>query len=276
MGYNDFEGDFTWSANLNLGTSKNEALSLGGLDQLVGGGFENENLTRLAVGETLFHFYGKVTDGVYQDQSEVNAVFTANPSQTAVQPGDIRFKDLNNDGNINDQDRTILGSAFPDLTYGLNLSAGYKRWDFNAFISGVSGNSIYNTNIYDLEGMPRLFNAGTAVLNRWTGPGTSNEVPRAFGSTQNVSASDRFIEDGSYTRLKNISLGYSIKGDMLNKHINKLRMYISGQNLVTLTDYSGLDPEIGKPNNNSNFEVGIDRGNYPQPKSLLLGIQVSF
>ncbi len=276
LGYNDYEGDFTWSANLNLGTSKNEALSLGGLGQLVGGGFENENLTRLAVGETLFHFYGKVTDGVYQDQNEVNAVFTANPSQTAVQPGDIRFKDLNNDGNINDQDRTILGSAFPDLTYGLNLSAGYKKWDFNAFISGVSGNSIYNTNIYDLEGMPRLFNAGTAVLNRWTGPGTSNTVPRAFGSTQNVSASDRFIEDGSYTRLKNISLGYSIKGEALNKHINKLRMYVSGQNLITLTDYSGLDPEIGKPNNNSNFEVGIDRGNYPQPKSLLLGIQVSF
>ena len=236
-------------------------------------------MTRLAPGETLFHFYGKVTDGVYQNQAEVDAVFSSNTAQTAVQPGDIRFKDLNGDGDINADDRTVLGDAFPDLTYGLNLSAGYKNWDFNAFISGVSGNSIYNTNIYDLEGMPRLFNSGVAVLDRWTGSGTSNTIPRAMGSTQNVSASDRFIEDGSYTRLKNLSIGYTVNGKMINKYVNKIRVYISGQNLITLTDYSGLDPEIGNPNRangGTNFEVGIDRGNYPQPKSILTGIQVSF
>ncbi|MBM1105805.1 TonB-dependent receptor [Aurantibacter crassamenti] len=279
LGFNDFEGDFTWSANLNLGTAKNETISLGGLEEVPGGSFENENLTRLAPGESLFHFYGKVTDGVYDTQAEVDEVFWSNTGQTGVQPGDIRFKDINNDGDINADDRTVLGNAFPDLTYGLNLSAAYKSWDFNAFISGVSGNSIYNTNIYDLEGMPRLFNSGTAVLNRWTGPGTSNTVPRAFGSTQNVSASDRFIEDGSYTRLKNISIGYTIKNTALNEYISKLRVYLSAQNMLTFTNYSGLDPEIGNPNvanGGTNFEVGIDRGNYPQPKSILTGIQVSF
>ena len=106
-----------------------------------------------------------------------------------------------------------IGNPYPDLTYGLNLNANYKQLDLNLFISGVAGVDVYNTNIYDLEGMPRLFNAGTNVLNRWTGPNTSNSVPRADGSPQNFnSISDRFVEDGSYTRLKNITLGYTLQG----------------------------------------------------------------
>lgn len=276
IGYNKREGEFTWSANLNIGTSKNEALSLGALDQLSGGSFENENLSRIEVGESLFHFYGLVTDGIYQNQAEVDAVFTSNPSQVAVKPGDIRFKDLNGDGDINSNDRTKIGNPFPEFTYGLNLTGNYKNFDFNIFINGVSGNDIYNTNIYDLQGMPRLFNSGTEVLNRWTGAGTSNSIPRALGATQNVSASDRFIEDGSYTRLKNLSVGYTFDKEAFNNIFSKLRVYLSGQNLVTITDYSGLDPEIGNPMNGNNFEVGIDRGNYPQPKSLLVGLQVAF
>ena len=109
LGFNDFEGDFKWSANLNLSTSSNEALSLGGVDELVGGNFENQNITRVVKGESLFHFFGLVTDGIYQNQAEVDAVFTANPDQTTVQPGDIRFKDLNNDGDITSEDRAIIG-----------------------------------------------------------------------------------------------------------------------------------------------------------------------
>jgi hypothetical protein len=124
--------------------------------------------------------------------------------------------------------------------------------------------------------MPRLFNSGVAVLDRWTGAGTSNSIPRALGATQNVSASDRFIEDGSYTRLKNLSVGYTFDQEAFNNVFSKLRVYLSGQNLVTITDYSGLDPEVSNPLNNSNYEIGIDRGNYPQPKSLLVGIQMSF
>ena len=250
-------------------------------DAFRGGGFENENISRIMVGEPLFYFYGLQTDGIYQTQEEVDAVLTANPNQTTVQPGDIRFVDRNNDGMITSADKTKIGNPYPDFTYGLNLNANYKDFDFSVFIYGSQGNDIYNTNIYDLQGMTRLFNSGTEVLNRWTGPGTSNTVPRAIGATQNVAASDRFVEDGSFARLRNLMIGYSLPKDMFNSYFSKFRIYISGQNLITLTDYSGLDPEIGIPALDGNedtqrFEVGIDRGNYPQPQSVQLGLQVAF
>ena len=146
---------------------------------------------------------------------------------------------------------------------------------------GSQGNDVYNTNLYDLEGMPRFFNAGTGVLNRWTGPGTSNSVPRLNTvSTENFNPiSSRYIEDGSFTRLKNISLGYTFSDGAFTNNFTKLRVYVSGQNLITLTDYSGLDPEIGQNplfGGGGNFELGIDRGTYPQPKSFLIGVELSF
>src|SRR5680860_127543 len=274
LGYNDYEGDFTWSGSLNLSTSKNKALALGGVDQLIGGDFEAQQITRVAEGESLFHFYGLVTDGIYQNQAEVDAVFTADPGQTTVQVGDIRFKDLNNDGTINSDDRAIIGNPLPELTFGLNLDAGYKNFDFNLFFTGLIGRDLYNTNIYDLEGMPRLFNSGVAVLERWTPSNPSNTVPRAGGAPQNIQLSDRFVEDGSYGRLKNLTIGYTLPGDAIGKEIiSKFRIYVSGQNLITITDYSGLDPEVG---NGDLFEYGIDRGEYPQPKTYLVGLQVTF
>lgn len=278
LGYNDYEGDFTWSANLNLGTTTNEVKSLGANESLSGGTFEAQQISRVEVGEPLFYFFGLETDGLYQSEAEVQAHLGPDSDKL---PGDIRFVDQNGDQTINADDRVKIGNPYPDLTYGLNLNANYKQLDFNMFISGVAGVDVYNTNIYDLEGMPRLFNAGTNVLNRWTGPGTSNSVPRADGSPQNFnSISDRFVEDGSYTRLKNVTLGYTLNNSSLDKYVSKCRIYISGQNLITLTDYSGLDPEIGNPLTNngggSQYELGIDRGNYPQPKSVLLGVQLSF
>ncbi|PKA98599.1 TonB-linked SusC/RagA family outer membrane protein [Flavobacteriaceae bacterium MAR_2009_75] len=278
IGYNDFEGDFTWSANLNLGTSKNEVKSLGENESLSGGTFEAQDISRVEVGEPLFFFFGLETDGIYQTPEEV--VEHLGPDSDKL-PGDIRFVNQNGDTQINADDRVKIGNPYPDITYGFNLNANYKQLDLNMFISGVAGVDVYNTNIYDLEGMPRLFNAGTNVLNRWTGPGTSNSAPRADGSAQNFnSISDRFVEDGSYTRLKNITLGYTLDNQSLEKYFSKCRIYISGQNLITITDYSGLDPEIGNPltndGGNRQYELGIDRGNYPQPKSVLLGVQLSF
>jgi len=136
------------------------------------------------------------------------------------------------------------------------------------------GRDLYNTNIYDLEGMPRLFNSGVAVLDRWTATNPSNTVPRAGGAPQNIQLSDRFVEDGSYGRLKNLTIGYTLPGDAIGKEIiSKFRIYVSGQNLITITDYSGLDPEVG---NGDLFEYGIDRGEYPQPKTYLVGLQVTF
>ena len=274
LGFNDYEGDLTWSANLNLGTSKNEVISLGASDNITGSADQlgGADITRTVVGESLFHFYGLVSDGIYQTQEEVEAVFTANPNQVIVQPGDIRFKDLNGDGTINSDDRAIIGNPYPDLTYGFNLDAQYKNFDMSLFITGVLGNEIYNTNTYNLVGgANRLFNVSESYYkNHWSETNPTGTEPRVLGAPQNNGVSDRFVEDGSYTRLKNISLGYTFPSDMFEKYFSKLRLYVSGQNLVTISDYSGLDPEIGGD------EFGIDRGEYPQPRSVLVGLQVSF
>ncbi|RXG12011.1 TonB-linked SusC/RagA family outer membrane protein [Leeuwenhoekiella aestuarii] len=272
LGYNDYDGDFTWSANVNIGTSTNEVLNLGGnSEQFFGDGFEGQQIVRAQPGESLFHFYGLVTDGIYQDQAEINEVFTSNPDPEGIAPGDIRFVDTNGDGTINSADRQIIGNPYPDLTYGLNFDARYKNFDFNLFINGVAGNDIYNTNIYDLQGMTRLFNAGVEVLDRWTPTNPSNTIPRYAGATQNVGVSDRFVEDGSYARLKNLSIGYTFDEEVID-FIQRLRVYVSGQNLITLTNYSGLDPEVVSRAG----EVGLDRGDYPQPVSFLLGLELSF
>ncbi len=293
IGYNHNKGgDFSWSANLNLGTSKNKAIDLGGLPFIESSDFEGENLSRITEGESLFYFYGYQTDGIYQSQAEVDAVFTepgsnldGNGNQVAF-AGDIRFVDQNNDGNIDSDDNVKIGNPFPELTYGLNLAANYKNFDATLFFSGVSGNDIYNTTIYDLEGMTRLFNAGTAVLNRWTPSNTNASVPRFAPHSENVNRSDRFIEDGSYAKLRNLTIGYSLPQSALtsiaNGAFSKFRVYATGQNLFTITNYSGYDPEIGGSSTVTSGQqsaaagVGIDRGVYPQPRSFIVGVQLAF
>ncbi|MEO8532285.1 MAG: TonB-dependent receptor [Flavobacterium sp.] len=283
LGYNDRKGDFTWSAVANLGTSKNEVTSLApGVTGVLGGPSARaglENFSRLEVGQPLFYFYGYQTNGIYQNQAEVDAVF--GPGQTSVKPGDIKIVDRDGNKVINSDDKTNIGNPYPDFTYGLNLSAAYKNFDFNCFISGVQGNDIYNANTFDLTGMNRLFNVGTAVLDRAivvngvvTNPSAS--LPRAQGADINwSSANQRYIEDGSYTRLKNIALGYTFSGDAFKTYFSKIRFYVSGQNLVTITKYNGLDPEIGRADANAN-SAGIDLGRYPQPKSVIFGLDVTF
>jgi hypothetical protein len=225
------------------------------------------NITNIQVGESIDHFYGLVSDGIYQNQAEVDAVFTANPAQTTVQPGDIRYKDINGDGDINSDDRIVLANPLPDFTYGLNLSANYKNFDLNLFITGVEGVDVYNTNKYDLEGgAGRAFNGSTVLLNSWTPGNTSTTVPRFNGAPANHNISDRYIEDGSYTRLKNISIGYTVPSKFFGGFLTKFRIYASAQNLITITDYTGLDPELTS---------GVDYGRYPQPKSFLFGVQIS-
>jgi TonB-linked SusC/RagA family outer membrane protein len=297
FGYNDYEGEFQWSALLNLGTNKNKTLDLGTNEAINGGSFENENISRTEVGEPAFQFYGWQFDGIFQNQSEVDDhAGGTQASNLNAAPGDFRIVDTNGDNVINADDRTFIGNPFPKLSYGLNLSASYKGFDFEMFFNGLSGVDVYNTNIYDLEGMPRLFNAGTSVLDRWTAQGTSNTVPRAGGAATNIQVSSRFVESGAFTRLRNISLGYDL-AHLFGGSLNKFRVYISAQNLLTITEYSGLDPEIGQyngteagnapsaigsvPSNangqpNVNFETGIDRGNYPMPKSFVGGIQIQF
>lgn len=283
LGYNDRKGDFTWSAVANLGTSKNEVTSLApGVTSVLGGPSGRaglESFSRLEVGQPLFYFWGYQTNGIYQNQAEVDAALGA--GQTTVQPGDIRFVDRNGDKVINSEDKTNIGNPYPDFTYGLNLTAAYKKFDFNCFITGVSGNDVFNSNKFDLEAMQRLFNASTDVLDRSivqngvvTNP--SATLPRALGAGQNwSSASQRYVEDGSYTRLKNVTLGYTLSGDTFDNHFSNIRFYVSAQNLVTITKYSGLDPEIARVDANAN-SAGIDIGRYPQPKSVIFGLDVTF
>ncbi len=247
LGYNDFEGDFQWSANLNLGTFKNEVKSLGGATYISGFGFEGEDLNRCQVGQPAFFFYGWDFDGIFQSAEEAESYMGG--SQHALNSstaGDFRIKDTNGDGVITAADRTNIGNPFPKMTLGLDLNASYKGFDLNLFISGVYGNKLYNTNIYDLQAMPRLFNAGVEVLDRWTPDNPSNTIPRAGAVAANVQASSRFVEDGSYTKLKNITLGYTLPGNLLKNKLTKLRVYVSAQNMICITKYSGLDPEVGR------------------------------
>ena len=283
LGYNDREGDFTWSATANLGTSNNEVVSLApGVTSVLAGPTPRaglENFSRLEVGQPLFYFYGLQTNGIYKNQAEVDAVF--GPGQTAVQPGDIRFVDQDGNKLINADDKVNIGNPYPDFTYGLNLTAAYKKFDFNCFFTGVQGNDIFNATKFELQAMQRLFNASTDVIGRSivangvvTNP--SATLPRALGASQNwATASDRYVEDGSYTRLKNITVGYTFGGTAFDKYFSKLRLYVSAQNLITITNYSGLDPEVARADGNAN-SAGIDLGRYPQPKSVIFGLDVTF
>lgn len=283
LGYNDNKGDFTWSATANIGHSKNEVTSLApGVQSVLGGPAPRaglENFSRLEVGQPMFYFYGYETDGIYQNQAEVDAVF--GPGQTTIQPGDIKIIDRNGDQIINALDKTNIGNPYPDFTYGLNLNAAYKGFDFNCFITGVQGNDVYNANVFDLTGMNRLFNASTAVLDRAIVENgvvinPSATLPRAQGASINwSSANQRYIEDGSYARFKNITLGYTLSGDTFKEYFSSARFYISAQNLITITNYSGLDPEIARVDANAN-SAGIDIGRYPQPKSVIFGFNVTF
>ncbi len=296
LGYNDFEGEFQWSTSLILGTFKNEVKSLGGATYISGFAFEGEDLNRCQIGQPAFFFYGWDFDGIFQSGEEANSYMGGTQkalySSTA---GDFRIKDTNGDGKITVDDRTNIGNPFPKMTLGLDINASYKGFDLNLFISGVYGNKLYNTNIYDLQGMPRLFNAGVEVLDRWTPENPSNTIPRAGDVSVNIEASDRFVEDGSYTKLKNITLGYNIPGIITKNKLTRFRVYVSAQNMICITKYSGLDPEVGKyisngnaptlgqigtpetsDRNSQNYTNGIDRGNYPIPKSVIGGFQITF
>ena len=287
LGYKHQEGDFKWSANFNLSTTNNEvtkiyedALYTGSKPNVLGNG----EISRLVEGEAIWHFYGWQTDGIFQSAAEV----TSHATQTGAAPGDIRFKDTNGDGVIDDDDRTVIGNPFPKVNYGFSFDASYKNFDANLFFTGVSGNDIFNASRYYLDGSSQVNNASTAVLDRWTATNPSTTQPRAIQGDPNgnTRVSDRYVEDGSYLRLKNISVGYSLPSTTLSNFaggsISKFRLYVSAQNLLTFTNYSGYDPEVGPSlgiaatNGNSNSEIGIDRGQYPQSKSILFGLQIKF
>jgi TonB-linked SusC/RagA family outer membrane protein len=284
-------GSFTYDAAGNISFLKNRVLTFG--EQATGpiyagsnadfGGFD---ITRTAPGEAVQSFYGWKVDGIFQSQAEIDSYDSkdgdaATKYQDKAAPGDIRFKDLNNDGTINGDDRMILGTFIPKFSYGINLTANYKNFDATMFLQGVQGNKVYNGTKVLTQGMLRLFGAGKDVLNAWTPQNTNTDIPRAVSGDPNNNSrtSDRFLEDGSYLRVKVFSIGYTIPQSTLSRvgggAIGSLRVFISSLNLLTFTKYTGYDPEIGS-RFGAALTSGIDYGQFPQPRSVLFGLQLGF
>ena len=273
--YGNPSGDFQWNVSANLSTNTNEVLSLANPDDVIEGNNDIEftgsyNSTVTRVGDPVYSFFGFQTDGIFQTQAEVDEAAFQND---LTAPGDIRFVDQNGDGVIDGADRVIIGKYLPDFTYGLNFGARYVGFDFNVFFQGSQGNDVYNGVRSLRTQTQRLFNVGTELLNAWTPQNTDTDVPRivADDPNNNRRVSDRFVEDGSYLRLKVLTIGYTLplSGDGV---LSNLRLYLTGQNLLTLTGYSGLDPEIG----GALSETGFDNGDYPNARGFIFGAQVGF
>ncbi|WP_460218626.1 SusC/RagA family TonB-linked outer membrane protein [Psychroserpens sp. MEBiC05023] len=270
IGYtNRVSDDFKFSVRYNVTTIQNEVLSVnteGGF--IAGGSFGvgQDPPSRMEAGFPIGYFRGFKTDGIFQTQAEIDASTTINDQ---VLPGDIKFVDINNDGVIDDNDKTNLGDPIPDATMGLNLSVDFKNFDFSAYAFASVGNEI----VRNYERNQPLTNRSVVFLDRWTGPGTSNTDPRVTtGATSNGLFSDYFVEDGSFVRLQNVQLGYTFNQSE-NSKLDKFRIYVSASNLVTLTEYRGYDPtaSTGAP-----IGGGIDQGFYPSPQTYLLGVNLKF
>lgn len=288
LGYNDYEGDFQWNVSANLTTSESIVRDLGGSGEPLPRATLNPPfdtpLNRLTEGQPAFHFFGFVEDGVYSTQEQIDAELpNNNQAAVPVLPGDVRFLDLNGDGVINLDDRDIIGDPNPDFTYALNLRLQYKNWDFDLLANGVQGADAFNTNIFFLQNQQNVLNQGVEVLRRFQTPGDITDIPRfRFGANVNNAVSSRYIEDASFLRLRNVTLGYTFQEKNLNNlffgAVKKVRFYMQAQNVFTLTNYSGLDPEIAPFYNAAGLVdgLGIDRSAQPRPFTFLSGLQIDF
>lgn len=287
-------GGFSYSVGVNGGYNKNEVLSLGNefTAPIRDGSFnQNSAVTYTAKGFPIGSFYGRVVDHVAIDQADVDKYNemaskatngTVTKYQSNLKPGDFIYKDLNGNGYLDDGDMQVLGNPIPKFVYGGNINLAYKNFDFNLAAAGVSGLKLYKELNYVLLGTSALHNVSTDYLNRWRKEGDIAKYPRAGqNQSDNLQPSDFYIEDGSYMRIRMITLGYTFPQTILNGFskgvVSSLRLYVTGENLFTFTKYTGFDPEVSQPAGSSFiFARGIDRGLLPQPKSILFGLQVGF
>jgi hypothetical protein len=259
LNYQNNDKEFKYGGNANIATLKNEVKEL---QQYVTEIYDDFTRTKTVVGQPISSYYGYQFEGIYQNPTEVSSHLFSNTN--GVVPGDMKFKDLNGDGQINADDRTFIGSSVPDLTYGFSANCEYKRFDLSVMFQGVEGVDRYNDlkKIIDYDSRP--FNSTTSVLDAWNGEGTSNSIPRnTFNDNGGSKFSSVFVEDASYLRLKSLEIGYNFDPKVVGNA--NLRMYVSGQNLWTITNYSGLDPESTSL---------IDQGTYPQSMSFILGLNL--
>ncbi len=276
--YEKSVGKLNYAITGNVATLHNEILKVDPVIQ--GGAIGSDNITLVEKGFPIGSFYLYEMEGIFQNETEI---FTHANQGNNIKPGDVKYKDQNNDGVIDGEDRVHTGSPIPKVTAGLNLSFNYLNWDLSIFIQGAYGQKIFSVLNRDIEGFYRPFNITERYYeNRWTGEGSTNEFPRASWDASGINTrySTRFLEDGSYTRLKNLQIGYSLPKELLSKFgCSALRVYLSGTNLFTLTNYQGLDPEMTVSDNalgQGDRAAGIDWGTYPSSKSYNVGVSITF
>jgi TonB-dependent starch-binding outer membrane protein SusC len=277
LGYHKNIGQLGFSINANGSYLKNTVTYVSADTNFIGGGASFQSMgtvTRVQVGHPYNSFWGFQNLGIFQNEQEILNYTNKNgtPIQPDARPGDFKWADLNGDGKISDGDfdKTFLGSSIPKYTYGFTINLDYKGFDFMAFAQGVAGNKIF-------QGLRRLdiltSNYSTKALSRWTGEGTSTTFPRLTDSDPNGNfsrMSNFYLENGDYLRFKVVQLGYTLPNKLFKSiAVSRLRIYVTAENLFTLTNYSGYDPEVG------GGVFGIDKGQYPQARSFIGGIQIS-
>lgn len=277
INWSDNIGEFSYGVGVNLSSVRNKAITLNG-DYIYTGSHNGDYIIRNEEGKLISQFYGYVVDGIFQNQTEVTSYTDqyGEAMQPNAQPGDFRYKDLNNDGTIDENDKTYIGNPFPDLMVGLNLNASYKNFDILANFYGTIGNDIYNLNkdrYFGTDGVNVI--AGTYEKS-WRPDNTDAELPRLSVNDANGNhnkPSTFFVEDGSYFRLKLLQIGYTIPSKVFNDKV-KARISLSCQNPFTITGYSGMDPETASMG--SVTESGIDWTGYPNPRTFLIGVNLNF
>lgn len=270
----------------NFATVKNEVRSLGGGSPFSLTSYRGTNINRVQEGEPLAFLYGYKTDGIFRSQAEVDNYTNSKGEvyQPKAKPGDLKFVDVNGDGSISGDDRTKIGSGFPKITYGFGLDFNYKGFDLNMFFQGVGGSDIFNALRYEGMFVNPKYNQFQDILGRYDAVSNPNgNLPRVTTKDQNSNSrfSDYYVESGSYLRMKTLTLGYTFDKKLTSKiGLKKLRLYTTVQNLFTITDYSGYDPDLGNSFSNdiknNNTEIGVDRGQLPQPKTFIIGLNINF
>ena len=267
-------GDFRWNTQINVSIDRNKAIQLGTNDTPIGGYNNQEDFNRTAVGKPLGMFYGYIYDGVFMTQDE----YEAGPKHASSMVGTVRMKDLNNDNVIDMDDRTFIGNPNPDFTFGITNEFSWKNFDASLLLTGSVGNDIVDETLGWTENLDGCFNVLRRVADRWRSednPG-AGVVPRTRTGTTELFrfTNSRWVSDGSYLRVKNLTLGYTVPLKK-NPYIKGLRVYASGQNLLTWTAYDGMNPEISGKGSDG-LRQGVDNTAYPVARTFSIGVNVKF
>lgn len=273
---------FNYSLNMNASFVKNEILKLYGDNNYIGSityGRQEQEISRSYEGKPIASFYGWKTDGLYQNATEIenDPNLKNDPRKGSILPGDVRFVDINQDGVIDEKDRTYIGDPNPNVVLGLQIQAGYKGFDLSMNFIGSFGADLYNADRMQGLDPSYSYNMYRETLDRWHGEGTSNSIPRMTTLRTNLNhrTSDLFIESGDFVKLKNMTLGYTLPDGLLNKvGVHHLRFFVSAENLFTITSYSGYSPEIGYTDGNK--QKGVDYAQYPQSRKFTFGLNLNF